>query len=93
MSCKKLDEFLRAASRDEVTDLADHCGASAEYLTHLARGYGNRIPSVVLALSIAQGVALARQSNPALPSVVCADFVEGDVVTSGGIYNADSIGE
>ena len=77
MSCKKLDEFLRAASREEVSGLAEYCDTSVDYLVHLARGYGNRSPSVVLALAIERGVALAHRANPALPLVVCADFAEG----------------
>ena len=83
MSCKKLEEFINAASREEVETLARFCNTSADYLTHLARGYGNRSPSVVLAIMIERGVYQARQSNPALPSVTCADFVDGgdDAIT------------
>ena len=93
MSCKKLDEFIRAASREEVSELAEYCGTSTDYLVHLARGYGNRSPSVALALSIERGTALACRANPSLPIVVCADFVDGVDVLSGGADDAIATGE
>ena len=70
----KLANFLKAANDDERRVLAEQAGTSVEYLYHLARGYGNRKPSVQLAVGIEKGTRALQQINPQLPIVTCYDL-------------------
>lgn len=70
----KLAEFMRIASYEEKRALAEQAGTSAEYLVHLAKGYGGRAPNVRLAVKIETASRELRKVNRKLPIVTCEDL-------------------
>ena len=73
-----LADWMLAASPTEKTQLAEKAGTSVEYLTSLSRGYGNRTPSVALALAIEKTtIEMSKLERSKLPVVTCEDLARG----------------
>lgn len=69
-----LKEFLRAATPDERSKVADEAGTSVAYLYQLAGGHRQQ-PSVTLAVKLQNATVKARKQNPVLPIVTVESFV------------------
>jgi hypothetical protein len=76
---------MDSANNKEKQQLATACGTSVAYLRHLARGHGNRVPSVLLSLDIEKTTKAMCKVNRKLPVVSCYDLAHMCLARKGSL--------